>query len=270
MAISLSSLQRGPAVRAPKVVIYGGPKVGKSTFAAGAPGAVFIQTEEGLDALDVVRFPMAGHFDDVLGAVATLASEEHDFSTVVLDSLDWTEPLVWQSVATTAKVDSIEDVGGGYGKGYVEALKLWKDLLTGLDYLRDERNMAVVILAHDEIRRMTPPDGEPYDYAGLKLHRRAAAIVQEWADVIGYAAPRLAIRKDDVGFNKKHSRAISMNDQRTLYLGQNPAYVSGNRYGMPNEIPLEWAAFAEHLPGAVPIEPIAAVEKAPKLTKVAS
>lgn len=262
MAISLAHLQRGRSARAPKVIIYGGPKVGKSTFAAGAPDAVFIQTEEGLDALDVTRFPLAQTFDDVLGAVETLATEEHDFSTVVLDSLDWTEPLVWAAIAKGAGVTSIEDVGGGYGKGYVEALKLWKDLLNGLDYLRNERSMAVVIIAHDEIRRMTPPDGEPYDYAALKLHKRAAAIVEEWADVIGYAAPRMAIRKDDLGFNKKHARAVAApGDQRTLYLGQNPAYVSGNRYGMPNEIPLDWSAFAAALPGAA---------ETPELAQVAS
>lgn len=260
MAISLASLQHGRQARPPKVVIYGGPKVGKSTFAAGAPGVVFIQTEEGLDALDVTRFPMATSYDEVMEAVQTLATEEHDFGTLALDSLDWMEPLVWAKVAGNAGVKSIEEVGGGYGKGYVEALKYWRELLDGLDYLRNERNMCVVIIAHDETRRMTPPDGEPYDYAALKLHKRAADMVEEWADIIGYAAPRLAIRKDDLGFNKKHARAVSLNDQRTLYLGQNPAYVSGNRFGMASEIPLDWDAFAAELPGGAP-----AAETAPQL-----
>lgn len=250
MAISLTSLQRGAAARAPKVVIYGGVKVGKSTFGASAPNPVFIQTEEGLDGLDVTRFPMATTYDDVLGAIGALAHEEHDFGTVVLDSLDWTEPLLWQHVAKAAGVKSIEEVGGGYGRGYVEALKEWRNLLDGLDYLRNERGMGVIIIAHDEVRRMTPPDGEPYDYAALKLHKRAAAMVEEWADIIGYADIRTAVRKDDLGFNKKHTRAVAIGDQRTLHLGKNPAYVTGNRFGMPNEVPLSWDAFAEHLPGA--------------------
>lgn len=252
MAISLASLERGRAARAPKSIIYGGPKVGKSTFAAQAPGVVFIQTEEGLDDLDVVRFPMAKNFDDVIAAVETLASESHDFQNVALDSLDWTEPLVWQKVASSAEVASIEEVGGGWGKGYIEALKLWKDLLDGLDYLRNEKGMGVIIIAHAEVRRMTPPDGEPYDYSDLKIHKRATGIVQEWADIIGYASPRVATRKDDLGFKKTRTRAFKMGEERTLFLGQNPAYVSGNRYGMPNEIPLDWEAFAQYLPGATP------------------
>lgn len=247
MAISLASLKRGHGTRPPKVVVYGGPKVGKSTFAASAPSPVFIQTEEGLDGLDVVRFPIAQRMDDVLEAVGVLANEDHEFQTVVLDSADWTEPLIWRAVASEYEVETIEAVGGGYGKGYAEALKHWRNLLDGLDYLRDHKEMTVVIIAHDEIRQMTPPDGEPYDYAGLKLHKRAAAMLEEWADVIGYADLKTGIRKDDLGFNKKHARAISFGE-RVLHIGKNPAFVTGNRFAMPDEVPLDWSAFAEHLP----------------------
>lgn len=240
MAISLESLQRGKSIRAPKTVIYGGPKIGKSTFAAGAPNAIFIQTEEGLDALDVVKFPMADTFDDVIGALAVLAAQEHEFEVAVLDSLDWIEPLIWSRVAKDHGVDSVESLG--FGKGYVEALAHWRELLDGLDYLRNERGMAVIAIAHSEVRKLQPPDGEPYDYAALKLHKRAAALVEEWADVIGYAAIKAAVRKDDLGFNKTHNRAVSL-EKRILHVGQNPAYVSGNRYGLKSEIPLSWNDF---------------------------
>ena len=37
MAFDLSSITRGKRLRAPKVVIYGPPKIGKSTFAANSP-----------------------------------------------------------------------------------------------------------------------------------------------------------------------------------------------------------------------------------------
>lgn len=240
MSISLQSLQRGRSLRAPKIVVYGGPKIGKSTFAAGAPKAVFIQTEEGLDALDVVKFPMAQTFGDVMGALQALATEDHDFETVVIDSLDWTEPLIWGHVSRAHQVETIEDIG--YGKGYVEALSHWRELLDALDYLRNHRGMAVICIGHDEIRKMQPPDGEPYDYAALKLHKRAAAIVEEWADVIGYATLKQAVRKDDLGFQKTHNRAVSL-EKRVLHVGQNPAYISGNRYGLAAEIPLSWADF---------------------------
>ena len=48
MAISLQSIRRERVSRPPIIVVYGGPGVGKTTFAAGAPGAIFVRTEDGL------------------------------------------------------------------------------------------------------------------------------------------------------------------------------------------------------------------------------
>ena len=242
----MEKVHKGPRPRPPKIVIYGGPKVGKSSFCAGIPDSIFIQTEEGLDALDVAAFPMAKKYNDVVSQLRALATEEHEYKAVVIDSLDWLEPIVWSAVCSDHGAPSIEAVGGGYGKGYTEALGYWSKLLEALDFLRDKKAMTVVLIAHDEVRKMEPPDGEAFDYAALKLHRKAAGIVTEWADVIGYARIKRIVRKEDAGFGKQHKRAIAT-DERELVVGQNPAYVSGNRYGMSDVLPLEWSAFITDL-----------------------
>lgn len=249
MTSILSTLSRGKRIRAPKVVVYGGPKVGKSTLGSQIPGGVFIDIEGGLDALDVASV-RARSYKDVMDVLAALASEQHEHTAVILDSLDWMENLLWQAVCEQHKVPSIELVGGGYGKGYLEAAKLWGEFFTALDYLRNERNMAVLLIAHDVVTKMQPPDGEPYNYAELKLHQRAAALVKEWSDCIAYATEKTATRKDDLGFNKKHVRAVGSN-HRVLVVGKNPAYVSGNRYGMQDEVPLSWDAFVAAMSAAV-------------------
>lgn len=243
----LEGVRKGRNPRPPKVVVYGGPKVGKSTFGSTIPNAIFVQTEEGLDALDVHALPLAKSYKEVIDGIRALAKEAHGYKAVVLDSLDWLEPLVWAEVCRTHNVSSIEEAGGGYGKGYVEALKVWRQFLDGLDYLRDNRGMTVVLIAHDEIRKFEPVDSEAYDYAALKLHKRAAAVVEEWADVIGYARIKTMIRTQDKGFGQTHARAIAPGDVRELFVGQNPAYVSGNRYGLPDTLPLEWPTFVAAL-----------------------
>ena len=98
MALSLASLQRTNVLKPPRILIYGVAGVGKTTFASQAPSPVFLWTEDGAGTLDVTGFPLATSFDDVLQALSALYSEDHGFQTVVIDSLDWLEPLVWRHV----------------------------------------------------------------------------------------------------------------------------------------------------------------------------
>lgn len=243
--ISLDSIQHGATNLPPRVVIYGPHKIGKSTLAASAPNPIFIQTEEGLDALDVAKFPLAKSFDDVLAAISALFSEPHDYNTVVLDSLDWLEPLVWQYTSKLHGKENIEAFG--YGKGYVHASDTWRMFLDGLDALRRHRGMAVICLAHHQIRRFDAPDQEPFDRYLLKLHERAGSMVQEWADVIGFANHESVTTKADVGRDQKVTRAIGTG-RRLLHLSETPAFQAGNRYRMPASVELSWPAFLAAFP----------------------
>jgi hypothetical protein len=85
-----------------------------------------------------------------------LQTQKHEFDTVVLDSLGWIEPLVWKAVCDEAKVDSIELAFGGYGKGYVRALDLWRTLLKELAILN--RSMHVLMIGHAQIKSFQDPD----------------------------------------------------------------------------------------------------------------
>ena len=127
MAFDLSSIRRTKRLRAPKIVIAGPGKIGKTTFAASAPSAIGILTEDGADAVDAAAFPLATSLADVYQAIGTLLNEEHDYQTVFLDSLDWLEPLVHTHVCTQNKWASIE--AAGYGKGYIAAAEEWRTLL---------------------------------------------------------------------------------------------------------------------------------------------
>jgi hypothetical protein len=249
MAVSLASLQRN-AVKPPRIIIHGDPGVGKTTFAACAPAPVIIQTEDGLGNLDVTAFPLAKTFEDVLDAVASLYTEPHDFQTLVIDSLDWLEPLVWDKVCRTHNKASIEEFG--YGKGYVEALSVWRMFYDGITALRDERGMVVVMTAHSQIVHVEDPSLPAYDSHDLKLHKRAAALAEEFADVILYAAVQTNTVTEDAGFNNKRVRATTTGARVMHTVGQ-PAFLAKNRYSLPSPLPLAWDAFAGAMwPAATP------------------
>lgn len=246
MAINLASISRTRRVRAPKIVLCGAGKIGKSTFAASAPHSVGILTEQGMDAIDSVAFPVATSLTDVYDAIRTLIDDQHHFQSVYVDSLDWLEPLLHAHVCAANGWATIE--APGYGKGYIAAGEEWRNLLAGLDALREERGMGVILIAHDKIKRIEDPLTEGYDSHVLKLHDRASAMVSEWADVIGYAGYRIFTTKTDAGFGAKETKA-STTGERVLHVEAHPAHCGGNRFGLQN-MPLSWDAFAAALAAA--------------------
>jgi hypothetical protein len=239
----LKSISKTRRVRAPKIVIVGQGKIGKTTFAAMAPKAIGILTEDGADAVDANAFPLATSLADVYSAVATLINQDHDFQTLFIDSLDWLEPLVQDHVCKANNWKNIEQPG--FGKGYVAAAEEWRNLLSGLEVLRADKGMGIILIAHDKIKRIEDPLTEGFDSHVLKLHDRAGALVQEWADVIGYAGYRIFTSKTDAGFGNKETKATTTGE-RILHVEPHPAHCGGNRFGLSN-MPLDWAAFQEAL-----------------------
>lgn len=249
MAFDLSSITRGKRLRAPKIVIYGPPKIGKSTFAATAPAPIGIITEEGLDNIDVPAFPKAEKYADVMQALATLYTEDHEFQTCFVDSLDWLEPLILEKVCRDNNVDNIEKIG--YGKGYIFADDLWKQFFTGLDALRNHKGMTVICIAHEQLTKVKDPSqSNDYDAYSLKLNKRATALVNEWADVIGFAQHEIYTRQVDPSNKLNKDVKATTTGARKLHLNPHPAWVAGNRYGIP-DTPLSWSAFSQAMTAAM-------------------
>lgn len=232
----------------PIIVVHGGSGVGKTSFAYQAKAPVFIPVEDGLGTLQATRFPLVRSFEEVMDALAALYHEQHDFRTVVVDSADALEMIIWSKICRDSGWKSIEDAG--YGRGYVACLGLWRQYLEALTALRDERGMTVIQITHSEIKRFDSPEHGPYDRHVIKLHHRAAALVQEHADVTLFCAHRVSVTKIDVGFSRKINRAVGAGE-RLMHTSERPAFIAKNRYGLPDTLPLEWEAFARAMPAAL-------------------
>jgi hypothetical protein len=242
MAFDLKSIQKTKTDRPPRVLIYGPHKIGKSTFGSMAPSPIFIQTEDGLDNIDAEAFPLAASWADVMEAVGTLYGEAHKFKSVVIDSLDWAERLAQAAVAADHNVDGIEGIG--YGKGYVYTADKFRQLLDGLNALRLEKGMTVVALCHAEIKRFDDPLADSYDRYQIKLHKLVGKMVQEWADVIGFAQEEAFTKNEKRdGFDKEGRNRTVGTGKRVLRLGVSAAYDAGNRYSLPDTVDFNWPAF---------------------------
>lgn len=237
--MTLQAVQKGKKRGAYRMLIHGVDGVGKSTFGADAPDPIFLGAEEGTEHLDAAHFPAPQTWDDVLDAIRTLTVEASTYKTLVVDSLDWTEPLLWQAICARENVASIDEACGGYGKGYQAALDGWRVFIAALERLQRERGMNVVLLAHSFIKPFKNPEGEDYDRYIIKLNEKAAALVREWCGGVYFANYETFVVKDKA----KRVRGVSTN-ARLLHTQRTAAYDAKDRYGLPESLPLSWAEFA--------------------------
>lgn len=237
----MQQIQRGKRPMPRRVLLFGVRGVGKSSFAASAPSAVFIPTEEGVNDLDCSSFPLAKSYADAVRMIEALFTEEHAFRTVAVDTLDWLEQLIWQEVCREHSAQNIESIP--YGRGYTFALDHWRSFLEGLDALRAQRGMTIVLLAHNKIERFADPETDSYDRYVPRLHKLASAIVQEWSDEVLFATFQTFTRSTDEGFNRKKTRGIGTGE-RVIYTTERPAHAAKNRLNLPDQLPLDWNAYA--------------------------
>jgi len=238
---ALASIQKGRAIMPRRVMLYGVHGVGKSTFGAMAEQPIFITTEEGTNDIDCDRFPLATRYADVLASLSGLYTDEHDYQTVVIDSLDWLERLIWSEVCAKRGVETIEDIG--YAKGYVFALTQWREVLSGLDALRTERGMQVILIAHAAIEKFANPETDTYDRYSPRLQKLASALIQEWADEVLFATYRVHTKTTKEGFDRKRTQGIGTGE-RILRTTERPAHLAKNRLNLPDELPLDYRVFA--------------------------
>jgi len=238
MTIQIKQTRKEAPVR---LLIHGPGGVGKSTFAAAAPGTVFSAAEDGLSNIDAHALPEAKTWADLLAQLEFLATEPHVFKTYALDSLDWAEPMCWAAVcekgdAKGKKMPNIEAFG--YGKGYTAALDEWRVFLSKLEAVR-RKGMAIVLIAHSVRKTVKNPQGDDYEQWQIKLHDKAAGLLKEWVDVVGFAEHEIATYENDNGRVKGIATG-----KRVLKVQPAAGYDGKTRYAMPASIPLDWPTFA--------------------------
>lgn len=246
--VSLQKVVSGRLSQPLRVLLYSVEGCGKSTFASKATAPIFVAAEDGTAHLDVSRLgPTDMTWQEIKDAVRVLTDEPHDFRTLVLDTVDWAEPLLWSYICGRDNRLSIEDYG--YGKGYVAALDEWRVLLAALERLRARRRMHIILLAHSSIRTYKNPSGEDFDRYELKINPKASSLLKEWADCVLFANYDVQAVLDT---KTKRVRGADTG-ARMLYTTWNAAYDAKNRYDLPPVMPLEWSeletAVEAHRPG---------------------
>ncbi len=242
--------KRGGAKDPARLIVYGTEGIGKTTLAASAPDPLFVPTEDGLASVpDADSFDICRSFGDVMDCLRAVYNDPQGHRTLAIDSLDWLEQLIWADTVEEGKrtkptIDDIEDFG--YAKGYIKALSRWKKFTSALDLVREKHRMTIVCIAHAKIANVRNPAGDDYNAFTPRLHEKAMGHVAEWADAVLFASRAMRTDKDT---KKASGLGFEPGGDRLLTCTGSPAVTAKNRYGMPETLPLSWAALAPYLPG---------------------
>ena len=255
MAYDLSSLSSEKRIRAPRIILLGVEKIGKSTFAAGADNPIFlpVKGEEGIDDIPVAKSSVCNTFKDVIGWLYGLGEQEHTYQTVVIDSASALEPIINAGICqqSSDQVTSINEGSLGFGVGLDKAIRAWRQITETLDALRAQKNMASILIGHIKIRRFDDPNGDSYDQYQWDIHERTANLLYRWADSILFCNTKVVVREEKLGFHKDNVKKRGIDiapGSRFLYTQKRPAHPGGGRgvYGrLPYELPLNWAHFQD-------------------------
>ena len=243
------NISRGPIKTAIRVCIYGVEGVGKTTFAANFPGVVFIDTEGSTKHMDVARFDPPDNLGAVMDQLNYVVRNPEKIGTVVIDTVDWLERLLFKAVCDEKKIQNIEDIG--YGKGYVYAKQKLQGLLDILDLII-QRGVHVVLVCHSMIRKFELPDEMgSYDRYTLKLNEKnIAPIIKEWVDMLLFVNYKTDIVTGTDGKTKKGKGG----QKRVMYANHNACWDAKNRFGLPDEMPFDYDQIAHLFGEAAPVE----------------
>lgn len=228
-------INRGKRERARRVLIYGENGVGKSSLAAKFPKPLFLNIEDGVGDLEVDSTSVIKSVGEFLGCL--VASWDTDYETIVVDTVDWLEKLIFNEVAKEAGKKTIDDIG--FGKGYQAVDLKWKALFEGFSGLWNQ-GRHIVFTCHESIEKFTNPEGDSYNYWKPALHLKGSGCVTEWCDEVFFLRYRTSTIQKDEGFGNKRAIAIGGKD-RVIVCNKSATVEAKNRLGMPDEL----SSFAE-------------------------
>lgn len=248
MAISLSRLKSTKRSDPPIVVLYGVDGIGKTSLAAEFPNPIYLATEGERPPSDVeMATPedengeqkLIESWEDIESVFQELLTAEHDFKTVIIDSLDGLAPFVEGVTAARIGAASVDDNSKGspaaFGNGYKESTVEWTHFMSGCEAL-SHAGIGVVLIAHNTIRNFKSPTTDPYDTYDIALNKLAAPVVRAKSDIVAFLNRRVSIKEKEVSRDKKVSHAEG-GKEVLIYPAGGAAFHAKNRFGMPDSIP---------------------------------
>jgi len=226
-----------PTTRPPKIILTGIQGSGKTTLATLFPNPVIIRVEDGTASVPgVPAGPPVKTIDDVFDQITFLATNEHDFNTLIIDSVSAFDSLAVAHIQKKNNTNNLAKAEGGFGGGYEAVRSIHMKLKEYCDRIAAKCEMTIIYIAHIDVSEESPPDTEAYTKYTIQCTKTkrldCSEVYTKDADIIAFIKQDSYIKK---GEGNDKSRAFGTND-RIVMCGLSPAHVSKNRFGIVDPI----------------------------------
>lgn len=220
----------------PRLVIYGKPKVGKSTIVSQAEKPLTICFEDGIKNIKTNSY-LVKDYTEFKKLIQELIDLEHEYKTLNLDSLTFLEKMMHEYICAENNASSISKVGGGFGNGYIVASEEMYKLLGKLDELCRKKRMTINILGHQVVAEDVNSMGDDYKISRFEGNKHIVPLLERWADGILCMSEKVYTKTEEKGFGESTTKAVAKEDV-VLICGGAPGVLAKSRYDLPNEIPV--------------------------------
>ena len=215
------------------VLLYGMPKVGKSSLCAQIPNAVFMATEPGLNHLDVYQAPITD-WETFLAVAAEIAEGRHNFKAIIIDTVDNCYKFCHEHVCAKHGIKHPSDLP--YGKGHALVNNEFQRVMTKLAALP----YGLFLISHAVEREIESRTGK-YHKTMPTLPEGARKILLGMIDLALFADLETVTDKDGAA-----------SCRRVLRTKPDKHFEAGDRTGkLPDPLPLNFKAFKDAFEKAV-------------------
>lgn len=197
------------------ILIYGQPKIGKTTLAAQFPKNLLLAFEPGYNGLDNAMVQPITKWSEFKQVLRQLAQEEvkNKFDTITIDTADiawdYCEKFICSSNVNENTGETPKTLGDiPWGKGFDLCKKEFDNALRQIAML----GYGLVLISHEQLKNVKTESGEEYQKFMPTLPDRPKLIANRLVDIIAYL------------------RLSTADGKRYIYTRGNERFEAGSRF----------------------------------------